>query len=117
MNVKQSKDTIIFSQWNMASFQSSIKDRISCLFRKKKLEIDVLSTPLNRCLDLFDLVLIGIGVILGPAIFTITGPVLRNVAGPAVWVCFLQAGVVAMISALCYAEFAALLPKAGSAYA
>src|SRR3712207_4614458 len=58
----------------------------------------------------------GIGVVIGTGIFTLTGIQARDTAGPAVVVSFAVAGVVALLAALCYAELASSVPTAGSAY-
>jgi APA family basic amino acid/polyamine antiporter len=58
----------------------------------------------------------GIGVVIGTGIFTLTGIEARDTAGPAVVLSFAIAGVVALLAALCYAELAASVPTAGSAY-
>ena len=91
----------------------SFCDRLS---RKKTLEADILETPLRRCLNLFDLLLLGIGHMVGAGIFVITGTVTKDVAGPGIVLSYLFAGVAAVLSSLCYAEFGARVPKAGSAY-
>ena len=84
--------------------------------RKKNFGDDILKSPLSRCLNLLDLVLLGSGIIIGPAIYVLTGTVAKERAGPATCLSYLVAGLVAMLSSMCYAEFAALVPKAGSAY-
>lgn len=86
------------------------------LTRKKRLDADILETPLRRCLNLFDLLLLGIGHMVGAGIFVITGTVAKDIAGPGVITSYILAGFAAMLSALCYAEFGARVPKAGSAY-
>ena len=63
-----------------------------------------------------DLIGFGIGIIIGTGIFTLTGVQARNVAGPAVSISFLIAGIIALLAALCYAELASSVPTAGSAY-
>ena len=62
------------------------------------------------------LVGIGIGIVIGTGIFTLTGVQAKNTAVPAVVISFVIAGVVALLAALCYAELAASVPTAGSAY-
>jgi APA family basic amino acid/polyamine antiporter len=71
---------------------------------------------LKRSLGAFNLVAIGIGVIIGAGLFSLTGIAAANHAGPAVTLSFIVAAVGCAFSALCYAEFAALVPVSGSAY-
>ncbi|MET7406006.1 amino acid permease [Streptomyces parvulus] len=71
---------------------------------------------LARSLGLWQLTAIGVGGIIGAGIFTLAGTVANGTAGPAVLVSFLIAGVASAAAALSYAEFAGLIPKAGSAY-
>ncbi len=71
---------------------------------------------LKRHLGLWQLTAIGIGGIIGAGIFTLAGTVAHGVAGPAVLISFLVAGVASAAAALSYAEFAGMIPKAGSAY-
>jgi basic amino acid/polyamine antiporter, APA family len=71
---------------------------------------------LTRVLSLWQLTAIGVGGIIGAGIFALAGTVANGKAGPAVLVSFLIAGVASAAAALSYAEFAGLIPKAGSAY-
>jgi APA family basic amino acid/polyamine antiporter len=71
---------------------------------------------LRQRLSARHLVGFGIGVVIGTGIFTLTGVQAKNTAGPAVVISFGIAGVVALLAALCYAELAAAVPTAGSAY-
>ncbi|WP_181765814.1 amino acid permease [Streptomyces albidus (ex Kaewkla and Franco 2022)] len=71
---------------------------------------------LTRVLSLWQLTAIGVGGIIGAGIFTLAGTVANGTAGPAVLVSFLIAGIASAAAALSYAEFAGLIPKAGSAY-
>ena len=71
---------------------------------------------LKRTLNGFSLITIGIGVIIGAGLFSLTGIAAANNAGPAVTLSFVVAAVGCAFSALCYAEFAALVPVSGSAY-
>ncbi|MGW8376082.1 amino acid permease [Streptomyces sp. ODS28] len=71
---------------------------------------------LSRALGLGQLTAIGVGGIIGAGIFTLAGTVANGTAGPAVLVSFLIAGLASAAAALSYAEFAGLIPKAGSAY-
>src|SRR5690349_14547959 len=93
-------------------------DLRSELFRRKPVEdiTDEGASGLNRSLGLFQLTAIGVGGIIGAGIFALAGAVANSTAGPAVVVSFLIAGVASACAALSYAEFAGLIPKAGSAY-
>ena len=71
---------------------------------------------LKRVLTARHLVLLGIGAVIGAGIFVLTGQAAANHAGPAITLSFVLAGVAAGFAALCYAEFATMLPVAGSAY-
>ena len=71
---------------------------------------------LRRSLGPVNLIAIGIGVIIGAGLFSLTGIAAANHAGPAVTLSFIIAAVGCAFSALCYAEFAAMVPVAGSAY-
>lgn len=70
----------------------------------------------RRVLGLWQLTSIGLGGLIGVGIFVLTGVVAATQAGPAVSVSFLIAGVASAAAALCYAEFAGMIPVAGSAY-
>src|SRR5262249_7016354 len=61
--------------------------------------------------------LLGIGAIIGTGIFVLTGTAAANQAGPAITISYVLAGVACGFAALCYAEFAAMIPISGSAYA
>jgi basic amino acid/polyamine antiporter, APA family len=71
---------------------------------------------LKRALGAFDLTLLGIGAIIGAGIFVLTGVAAAEYAGPAVTSSFMIAGFACAMAALCYAEFASMIPVAGSAY-
>jgi APA family basic amino acid/polyamine antiporter len=90
------------------------------IFRTKPIRQLVESTEgehaLKRVLNPFELVLFGIGAVVGTGIFVITGVAAANFTGPAIVVSFIIAGIVCLFAALCYAEFAAMVPVAGSAY-
>ena len=78
-------------------------------------EVDT-ANELHRTLDARALVLLGIGAIIGTGIFVLTGTAAANHAGPALVVSFLIAGLGCAFAGLCYAEFASMIPVAGSAY-
>ena len=71
---------------------------------------------LKRSLTGMNLVLLGIGAIIGAGIFVLTGSAAAQYAGPAIWISFVIAGLGCLFAGLCYAEFAAMIPIAGSAY-
>ena len=71
---------------------------------------------LKRTLSATNLVMLGIGAIIGAGIFVLTGTAAANNAGPAVVWSFVLAGVGCLFAGLCYAEFASMIPVAGSAY-
>lgn len=71
---------------------------------------------LARALGPFNLISIGIGAIIGTGIFVLTGTAAAQYAGPALVLSFLLAGLGCAFAGLCYAEFAAMIPIAGSAY-
>src|SRR5262245_29888810 len=71
---------------------------------------------LRRVLGPWALTAMGIGAIIGSGIFVTTGKVANQVAGPALVVSYVLAGITCLFAALCYAEFAAMTPVAGSAY-
>ncbi len=71
---------------------------------------------LRRALGPFHLIALGIGAIIGAGIFVSTGPAAANYAGPAIIISYLIAGFGCLLAGLCYAEFSAMIPVAGSAY-
>jgi APA family basic amino acid/polyamine antiporter len=71
---------------------------------------------LKRSLTALDLVMLGIGAIIGTGIFVLTGRAAAANAGPAVALSFTVAGVASTFAGLCYAEMASMIPIAGSAY-
>lgn len=73
-------------------------------------------SAMKRSLGLWQLTAIGLGGIIGVGIFVLTGVVAATQAGPAVTLSFILAGVASAAAALCYAEFASLIPVSGSAY-
>ncbi|HUR84979.1 MAG TPA: amino acid permease [Solirubrobacteraceae bacterium] len=74
------------------------------------------SHRLRRDLGALDILVLGIGVIVGAGIFVLAGVAAATKAGPAISLSFVLAAVVCALAALCYAEFASLVPAAGSAY-
>jgi APA family basic amino acid/polyamine antiporter len=71
---------------------------------------------LHRALGPWQLISLGIGAIIGAGIFVITGHAAASYAGPGVVISFIVAGLGCLFAGLCYAEFASMIPVAGSAY-
>lgn len=71
---------------------------------------------LRRILGPVQLTSLGVGAIIGAGIFVATGAAAHNVGGPALMVSYVVAGITCVFAALCYAEFASMVPVAGSAY-
>lgn len=79
-------------------------------------ETDEPGRGLRRNLRTWDLIVFGVGVVIGTGIFVLTGQQAARNAGPAVVLSFLIAGATCALAALCYAELASAVPVAGSAY-
>jgi len=71
---------------------------------------------LKRALGAWHLITLGIGAIIGAGIFVLTGTASAQYAGPGIVISFGIAAFICLLAGLCYAEFAAMIPKAGSAY-
>src|SRR5262252_783627 len=71
---------------------------------------------LKRALGPINLVTLGIGAIIGAGIFVLTGSAAAKYAGPAIVLSFILSGIACVFAGLCYAEFASMIPVAGSAY-
>jgi APA family basic amino acid/polyamine antiporter len=83
----------------------------------ESLQSDAQTTGLPRTLSAFNLVLLGIGCIVGAGIYVLPGLAAAHYAGPGVMLSFLLAGAACALAALCYAELASTMPVSGSAYA
>lgn len=91
--------------------------KISDILTRKKIEDNWFGeSPLKRCLTTLDLTSLGVAAVVGAGLYVVTGELARDVAGPAVVVSFFIAGVAALFSGICYAEFGCRIPRAGSAY-
>src|SRR5712671_6378583 len=71
---------------------------------------------LHRVLGPVQLAGLGVGAIIGTGIFVLTGVAAHDRTGPALMLSFVVAGITCVFAALCYAEFASMVPVAGSAY-
>jgi len=91
------------------------------IFRTKSIEASMAAADepdhhLKRRLTALDLVVFGVGVVIGAGIFTVTGRAAHQYAGPSVILSFVIAATVCALAAMCYAEFASTVPVSGSAY-
>jgi len=93
---------------------------MSTLFRTKSVEVLLAELAgehqLRRVLGPVALTALGVGAIIGAGIFVLTGLAANQYAGPGLILSFVVAGIGCALAALCYAEFAAMVPVAGSAY-
>ena len=71
---------------------------------------------MKRSLGAVTLIAMGIGAIIGAGIFVLTGQAAAEYAGPGILLSFVLAAIICVFAALCYAEFASLIPISGSAY-
>nr|WP_293840679.1 amino acid permease [uncultured Arsenicibacter sp.] len=100
--------------------ETQLKPKDTSVWRKKPLaayEADMKKSELKRVLTRWGLTSLGIGAVIGGGIFVLTGIAAHDWAGPALALAFVLAGVACTFAALCYAEFASILPVEGSAYA
>lgn len=86
------------------------------IFRTKVTDYSSSKSELNRCLSALDLIVLGIGAIIGAGIFVLTGIVAATAAGPAVILSYAIAGIACSFAALSYAELSASIRGSGSAY-
>ncbi len=90
------------------------------LFQKKPLDVLLKEAEgenrLRRILGPVQLTSLGVGAIIGAGIFVATGKAASETAGPALMLSYVVAGITCVFAALCYAEFASMVPVAGSAY-
>ena len=94
--------------------------RSTSVWRTKPMHLfeqDMQKSQLRRVLGKWSLTAIGIGAVIGGGIFVLTGTAAHYHAGPALALSFVVAGIGCIFAALCYGEFAAMLPVEGSAYA
>lgn len=89
---------------------------LKLLFRSRRNDLTGEDTLFNRCLTVLDVILLGMGSMLGPGLYVATGQIARDTAGPAIVISLVIAAVPAILSSLCYAEFAARVSKTGSSY-
>ena len=89
------------------------------LFRTKSIEqlqAAAANSGLVKSLGALDLILLGIGCVIGTGIFVLTGVAAAKYAGPAVTLSFILSGIACALAGLAYAEFSSIVPASGSAY-
>ncbi len=86
------------------------------LLRKKPFQSGDSTNSLKRVLGALDLTMLGVGAIIGTGVFVLTGVAAAKYAGPALVLSFIIAGLACVFAALCYSEFASMIPESGSAY-
>lgn len=89
---------------------------LKLLLRSRRGDLTDEDTFFNRCLTVLDVILLGMGSMLGPGLYVATGQIARDTAGPAIVISLLIAAIPAILSSLCYAEFSARVSKTGSSY-
>eukprot|EP00878_Enallax_costatus_P036496 GHUV01040990.1.p1 GENE.GHUV01040990.1~~GHUV01040990.1.p1 ORF type:complete len:281 (+),score=47.38 GHUV01040990.1:220-1062(+) len=110
---------------NTAEWAQSLRDTPSLLVNRagyvkdgdsQSLEKAAAGSEMKKVLNWFHVAMLGTGMIVGAGVFVSTGVAAQEAAGPAIVISFIIAGISALLSALCYSEFATQYPLAGGAY-
>src|SRR5689334_9165932 len=120
--IKESKTRFISLRYFTNVKKLSSNNTIMSLFVRKPLDqvlaqADDNGKGLKRTLGAANLIALGIGAIIGAGLFVRTAAASAEAAGPAVTLSFIVAAIGCAFAGLCYAEFAAMIPISGSAYA
>ena len=89
---------------------------LGLLIRRKVDDFDESETLFRRCLSVMELILIGVGSMLGPGLYVATGEIARTTTGPAIIVSLVIAAIPVILTSFCYAEFASRISRTGSSY-
>ena len=103
---------------NMAENKNSFLAKVFRMKNPDELVAKANEHSLKKTLGAFDLIILGVGAVIGTGIFTISGAAIAGSAqsGPSFMLALVLAGLACIFSAFCYAEFASMIPVAGSAY-
>jgi len=100
----------------MKSWREFLLERVPIEVARNEADAAAVGTGLVRSLGPAHLTLIGVGCAIGAGIFVLTGTAAARYAGPAVTLSYAMAGVVCVLTCLCYAELAAVIPAAGGSF-
>lgn len=113
---KKDWDEASAALWQSVAASASVAELSAIAASRRQVDEPDGPLTLQRTLSSGQLILLGIGAIVGAGIFVSTGTVAAVYAGPAIVISFVLAGLGCLCAGLCYAEFAAMLPASGSAY-
>ena len=110
-------------KFNRATFTRSFLRHITRIKAPDEMLEEAKSQGLEKTLGVFDLIILGVGAIIGSGIFAVVGIAAAGSAdgsslgaGPALMISMIIAAIACIFSALCYSEFATMIPVAGGAY-
>ncbi|XP_011148304.1 high affinity cationic amino acid transporter 1 isoform X2 [Harpegnathos saltator] len=112
---KRKMDSVVMQLVELYNMKWKFSSVYKAFSRKKMMDV-TMDTQLARYLSAVDLTALGIGATLGVGVYVLAGSVSKSTAGPAVVISFAIAAVASMFAGICYAEFGARVPRAGSAY-